>query len=368
MTNSGTKMETRRRRSGQFSLSQKLRKPRETDLLQQRLPVWNPMLTPINTAPFFFGFSVISALLGLLLNSTSRNIVEFEIDYTGTDPLSPCYSCAKNYSRTSTTLCTCSVAFTLDKAFKGNVYMYYGLSNFFQNHRRYLKSRDDAQLNGEPWALKNPSSRCEPYQRDGGLPIAPCGAISNSLFNDTLRLYRVDSTGTKTEVSLVKKDIAWWTDKHLKFKNPPGNKNLSLLFEGTNQPPNWRKPVYELDPSDPGNNGFMNEDLIVWMRPAMSANFRKLYRIIPGLDNRPTLPQGAYVLDVAYNFPVISFGGRKRMILSTMSWMGGKNPFLGLAYITMGVVLFLLAVIFLMVHLVCGTSSRFLEVPHTAAA
>lgn len=31
--------------------------------------------------------------------------------------------------------------------------MYYGLSNFYQNHRRYVKSRDDSQLNGDPTAL-----------------------------------------------------------------------------------------------------------------------------------------------------------------------------------------------------------------------
>ena len=33
------------------------------------------------------------------------------------------------------------------------MFMYYGLSNFYQNHRRYVKSRDDGQLNGDPSAL-----------------------------------------------------------------------------------------------------------------------------------------------------------------------------------------------------------------------
>lgn len=32
--------------------------------------------------------------------------------------------------------------------------MYYGLSNFYQNHRRYVKSRDDSQLNGDLSSLK----------------------------------------------------------------------------------------------------------------------------------------------------------------------------------------------------------------------
>lgn len=37
---------------------------------------------------------------------------------------------------------------------QNNVFMYYGLSNFYQNHRRYVKSRDDSQLNGDLSALK----------------------------------------------------------------------------------------------------------------------------------------------------------------------------------------------------------------------
>lgn len=37
---------------------------------------------------------------------------------------------------------------------QSNVFMYYGLSNFYQNHRRYVKSRDDSQLNGNMVSLK----------------------------------------------------------------------------------------------------------------------------------------------------------------------------------------------------------------------
>lgn len=61
--------------------------------------------------------------------------------------------------------------------------MYYGLSNFYQNHRRYVKSRDDNQLLGE---FGIPSTDCAPFNENNGKPIVPCGAIANSLFNDTL--------------------------------------------------------------------------------------------------------------------------------------------------------------------------------------
>lgn len=63
--------------------------------------------------------------------------------------------------------------------------MYYGLTNFYQNHRRYVKSRDDNQLRG---ILSGPpSSDCQPFAEDGPpeakKPILPCGAIANSLFS-----------------------------------------------------------------------------------------------------------------------------------------------------------------------------------------
>ncbi|XP_056151682.1 cell cycle control protein 50A-like [Lampris incognitus] len=330
----------------------KSKKPDNTAFKQQRLPAWQPILTAGTVLPAFFVIGLLFIPIGIGLYVTSNNIKEFEIDYTGVETTSPCYNCAQNFSWNSTALCSCSVPFTLEQPFESNVFMYYGLSNFYQNHRRYVKSRDDSQLNGDKSSLKNPSKECEPYRTSDGLPIAPCGAIANSLFNDTLDLYYIDSNDTKTPIPLVKKGIAWWTDKHVKFRNPSGSSNnLTAAFQGTAKPVNWRKAVYELDPSDSDNNGFINEDFIVWMRTAALPTFRKLYRIIQKKPNMaPTLPSGKYVLEVTYNYPVRSFEGRKRVILSTISWMGGKNPFLGIAYITVGSVCFFLGVVLLIIH------------------
>ncbi|KAJ8275022.1 hypothetical protein COCON_G00096470 [Conger conger] len=263
----------------------------------------------------------------------------------------------RNYSWNNTKPCTCSVSFVLDKAFEGSVFMYYGLSNFYQNHRRYVKSRDDRQLNGDTSVLTNPSKECEPYRTDVK-PIAPCGAIANSLFNDTLVLNYISLNGTPISIPLVKKGIAWWTDKHIKFRNPGGNNSdLITAFQGTTKPINWAKPVYELD-TDPDNNGFINKDFIVWMRTAALPTFRKLYRIIQKNSMGPTLPRGNYTLDVTYNYPVRGFDGRKRMILSTISWMGGKNPFLGIAYITVGSICFSLGVVLFIIHHKYGTRNN----------
>lgn len=54
------------------------------------------------------------------------------------------------------------------------------------------------------------------------------------------------------------------------------------------------------------------------------------------------------------DFPVTSFDGEKRVILSTTSWIGGKNPFLGIAYITVGILCLVLGASFLIIHLKFG--------------
>ncbi|XP_024275574.1 cell cycle control protein 50A [Oncorhynchus tshawytscha] len=340
------------------------KKPDNTAFKQQRLPAWQPILTAGTVLPAFFVIGLIFIPIGIGLYVTSNNIKEFEIDYTGTDMSSPCFNCSQSFSWNSTRPCTCALPFSLEQPFESNVFMYYGLSNFYQNHRRYVKSRDDSQLNGDTTSLMTPSKECEPYARNEKMPIAPCGAIANSMFNDTLDLYYIDPNGTRIQIPLMKKGIAWWTDKHVKFRNPGGNPNLTSAFQGTTKPINWRKPVYELD-TDAENNGFINEDFIVWMRTAALPTFRKLYRIIQKKNNMtPTLPRGNYTLEVTYNYPVRSFEGRKRVILSTISWMGGKNPFLGIAYITVGSVCFFLGVVLLIIHHKYGSRNNTADIPN----
>lgn len=76
-----------------------------------------------------------------------------------------------------------------------------------------------------------------------------------------------------------------------------------VFSAGTRQPLYWQKPVYDLDPSDPTNNGFINEDLIVWMREAAFPNFKKLYGILNRAGDPFThgLPKGNYSIQISYS-------------------------------------------------------------------
>ncbi|EHA98507.1 Cell cycle control protein 50A [Heterocephalus glaber] len=122
----------------------KTRRPHNTTFKQQRLPAWQPILTEGTVLPTFI-IGLIYIPISISIFVTSNNVREIEIDYTGTEPSSPCNKCLSP----DVTPCVCIINFTLEKAFEGNVFMYYGLSNFYQNHRRYVKSRDDSQLNGD---------------------------------------------------------------------------------------------------------------------------------------------------------------------------------------------------------------------------
>ncbi|VVC29435.1 Hypothetical protein CINCED_3A021660 [Cinara cedri] len=222
--------------------------------------------------------------------------------------------------------------------------MYYGLTNYYQNHRRYVKSRDDFQLLGK--LSKTPSSDCAPYDFNDNKPIAPCGAIANSLFSDDLTLKY-----NEKQVPLLRTGIAWPSDKNIKYQNPPGQ--IKEAFKDFAKPIDWRKNIWELDLENPSNNGFENEDLIVWMRTAALPDFRKLYRRIDHSisEFESGLPTGNYTLLIEYNYPVAGFGGTKSLILSNTSFTGGKNLFLGYAYIVVGCICFLLGLLFLIIHI-----------------
>merc|ERR1719491_367201 len=67
------------------------------------------------------------------------------------------------------------------------IWIYYQLDGFHQNHRRYIKSRSNAQLRAEgpPKLLEQDVNECYPWIMAGDRANYPCGVVAKTVFNDS---------------------------------------------------------------------------------------------------------------------------------------------------------------------------------------
>jgi hypothetical protein len=355
-----------RRRSNKDNLSEDGResttasmsnRPKDNILTQQRLPALKPTLNAKTVLPLLFVIGIVFIPIGVAVLITSLNIKEKVIDYTDCNSTrNAVVKCKDEISKQSATErdCFCSIPFTLEEDWEGEVFMYYGLENFYQNHRLYFTSKVEDQLLGEirDYDTTKDETNCKAYYKNDKEEIYfPCGSIANSMFSDVITM----KNNISEETPLIRKGIAWESDKKHKFKNPNAStpEEWEKLFDEQNfaKPNHWKKNLWELDINDPSNNGLENEDLIVWMRIAALPNFRKLYRKIHHIEEYANgLPKGEYTLEIEYNFEVVSFKGRKNIVLTTQSLLGGRNLFLGIAYIVVGGICIILGIVFLFIH------------------
>jgi LEM3 (ligand-effect modulator 3) family / CDC50 family len=188
----------------------------------------------------------------------------------------------------------CSLKFTIENDLGAPVLLYYRLTQFFQNHRRYVKSYDANQMKGvavSDSSIKN--GGCDPLTVDeNGKPYYPCGLIANSLFNDTFNsIVATNPAGADanaTAYHMVNKGISWASDRDL-YK--PTKYHPTAVVP----PVNWRRKWGSEYPSN-GSLPNLQEDeaFQVWMRTAGLPDFSKLAL----RNDNETMRAGQYKLDI----------------------------------------------------------------------
>uniref|UniRef100_A0A3Q2E6S5 Cell cycle control protein n=1 Tax=Cyprinodon variegatus TaxID=28743 RepID=A0A3Q2E6S5_CYPVA len=296
-------------------------RPDNTAFTQQRLPAWQPILSAGIVIPGFVLIGLAFIGVGVALFITSRDIQVLELDYTGVESSNPCSKCTDPNVRK----CICTIVFSLDTLFKGPVFMYYGLTNYFQNQRRYGVSRDDNQL-----AVLHYRADCAPFDYDSNdRPIVPCGALANSMFNG-MPIYTSDTTVK----SVSSKKI---------LSTPHTIANLhSPQVEVCRQKAAVISPWYAfpavLD-SVPGRAILKNRGTTT-----MDNYDERLIEEV--LKYNPSKFSQKNMFLLYYKV----FNGRKKVVLSNVSWMGGKNDFLGIAYLVVGSLCIVMSIVMLIVY------------------
>lgn len=248
----------------------------------------------------------------------------------------------------------CELKLIVPTNLKPPIYVYYELTDYFQNHRRYVKSRNDRQLaarsGGSMDDCKPKAEISESEASNSSEEVSrimnPCGLTAWSYFNDTFEIQGLDGV----EVQMEETGIAWKTDIDYKFANyTPVNFNL----EGSNIGGGRIK-----------GNVSEDEHFIVWMRTAsLSSSFRKLYGVI----HQELRKDDRINITIHNNYNTYGFGGEKSIILSTTSWLGGQDEFLGVLQITVGSACLFVGLVYFILHIQFPRSfgdERFLSWTH----
>lgn len=102
----------------------------------------------------------------------------------------------------------CNQSIDIEKDLTENVFFYYEIRNFYQNHRRYFKSKSNEQLRGNDLDLAKVNSDCDPVVKNKDLwrtisignnnldpegVAFPCGMMARSIFNGKSILLTLDT-------------------------------------------------------------------------------------------------------------------------------------------------------------------------------
>lgn len=323
----------------------KSRRPPNTAFRQQRLKSWQPILTPRTVLPLLLLLAVICVPIGVAFIMTTYKVQKLEVNYSkcnseasssfATVPSKYVSSHFKSSGKPDVewkySSGKCELQFDVPNDISPPIYLYYKLTNYYQNHRKYVQSYDWNQLRGKAVALDKLTSNCKPLKERDNKIVYPCGLVANSMFNDTIGNPKSSAEGT---YEFSNTGIAWSTDLKL-YKRTEYNTSQIV------PPENWAKKYPDGYTDDDLDSLVTDERFMNWMKTAALPSFYKKY----GVNKSSTLKKGTYTMSITMNYPVTIFGGTKSVVISTSSVIGGRNMGLGICYVVLGgvAVLFMLA-------------------------
>ncbi|AGO11591.1 AaceriADL192Wp [[Ashbya] aceris (nom. inval.)] len=340
---------------------QKSRRPKDTRFTQQRIASVNHVATPRTVIPVYLVLAVVFAAAGAVLLLQSRRVDEVIMYYHDCETRAPqgrfAEMAADHYSQLFHKMPTfgrapqwryepprdvsedgaCHLRFQVPYTLEGPIHVSYLIENFYANHRRFVLSFSEEQINGKNVTFDDVYDsvgiNCRPLvANDEGKLYYPCGLIANSMFNDSFPL-SLDGVGRTANYSLSDRDINWSDDKNRFRKTSYSPKDVV-------PPPYWHKRF----PNGYNETNMPNieewEEFQNWMRTSTLPKFSKLIR-----RGKSALPAGEYEINIGLHWPVDGWNdGKKAVYLSTTNSTGGHNDFLGIAYLAGSAVCCLIAV------------------------
>ena len=346
-----------KRQDNKIKIGPVSKRPPNTAFRQQRLKSWQPILVPQSVLPFLVLIACVFTPIGIGLMVSSNNIQDLIIDYSKCDQLAnnndfaeipskyvnfhfkeklnvkPMWKLSHDDTNDND---ICQLQFEIPNTIKKPVYVYYKLTNFYQNYRKYVQSFDRKQINGKAVKYEDLDASCKPLGSIDGKAVYPCGLIANSMFNDTFgQVFKGYDENTQ-DYQLTNKKISWAIDRK-QFKKTTYNASDIV------PPPNWMKKFPNGYTDDNIPNIHEWEEFQVWMRTAALPKFYKL-----ALKNETVhLPKGRYVMDIGLNYPTSIFGGTKSFVLTTLGVTGTKNLSLSIVFLIVAGISAIFAIIFL---------------------
>ena len=338
------------------------RRPVETPYSQQSLQSYGYVFSTTHIAAIFVIFGIVLLPLGSVLRAQSDAVKEFSMTYDSSSNAD--VDCTISSTNDGS---ACEVSFSFTEDVTGPLYVYYEVTDFYQNHRRYVRSRSADQLMGSDLSYDDVYLDCYPLTQNGSLLINPCGLIANSFFNDIISL--VDSP---SDTAMDEDGITWYYDRKQKFQQVTGfaygeTKSFSVpcksVLGGDYSESDCGQytdtdgtmyyyyypdddSVQYLYESFPDNispiDGVTDEHFISWMRTAGLSTFRKLY----GKIDTDISSGDALIFNITTNFVVSTYGGTKALVVTTLDENGSKTYALGNSYIITGSVSLFVGAVF----------------------